>query len=234
MCSRYQLKVKESYELEDFLNSIDKGIISKTVSNNEGDLIANYNVAPTHVMPVSYFSKEGERVLESMSWGLIRWPQKPDKKYYSPVNARDDKLLESRMWNEPFKSTRCIIPLSGFYEWTGPKGNKTPHYIYPKDQPFFAAAGLYSNIGPDGSDLKSYTIITTEPNNMMENIHNRMPAFLHPEEFDDWLNPEHTTDYLSDMIKPFPNDTMDTYIVSKEVGNVKNNHPGLIEKAGLF
>lgn len=80
MCGRYQLKVKESYKLEDFLNSIDIGIIPKTVSDGDGNFIANYNVAPTHVMPVAYLSNEGERIIKSMSWGLIRWPQKPGKK----------------------------------------------------------------------------------------------------------------------------------------------------------
>lgn len=120
-----------------------------------------------------------------------------------------------------------------FYEWQGPKGNKVPHYIYPKEGEFLVAAGIYPGLSPlDG--IPSFSVITTSPNSLMEPIHDRMPAFLHPSEFDDWLNPEQPENLLADMIQPYPNDAISEHIVSKAVGNVRNNTPDLVEPATLF
>jgi putative SOS response-associated peptidase YedK len=167
----------------------------------------------------------------------MKWPTKDGKPNfkYSTFNARADKLQSSNLWKSVISdpSARCIIPLSGYYEFSGPKGNKTPHYFHPTGQKFFAAAGLYSKISPN-EGMNSFTIITTNPNDVQEPVHDRMPALLLPDEFDDWLNPGHSTDYIMEMLRPYPNDGMNQYIVSKEVNNAKNNHPGLIEKADLF
>lgn len=233
MCGRYAL-FKKLEEINDFLNAIDSGRYRNPGRQENIEFGPNYNVAPTHVMPVALTNEENQTVIEPMHWGFMGWKPKPGTKPFLPINTRDDSVVEKPMWKKAFSSSRCIVPASGFYEWSGKKGSKTPHYIYPVKEPLFGFAGIYSPLSPE-DDLKSYSIITTSPNNVMENIHDRMPVILHPSEFDDWLNPENNDpDYLTDFLQPYPDDAMDEYLVSKAVGNVRNNEPGLIEKADLF
>jgi putative SOS response-associated peptidase YedK len=226
---------EEQQEIEDFLNAVDGGQLPSLLNSDGG--YHNYNAPPTAVLPVSYRGEKDQRILEPMYWWFMKWPTKTGKPNfkYSTFNARVDTLQSSKLWKSVISdpSARCIIPLSGYYEFTGPKGNKTPHYFHPADQSFFAAAGLWSPISPNDG-MKSFTIITTDPNDVQEPVHDRMPALLLPEEFDDWLNPDHSTEYILDMINPYPNDAMDHYIASKEANSTKNNHAGLIEKADLF
>jgi len=140
------------------------------------------------------------------------------------------------MWKKPFLNARCIVPASGFYEWTGKKGNKIPHYIYPTMDKFMGFAGIFSDLAPEDKNSKrSYSIITTSPNKVMENFHERMPVILHPEEFNDWLNPDNNNpDFLTDYLRPYPDDAITEHIVSKFVGNVQNNSEELIQKVELF
>jgi len=124
------------------------------------------------------------------------------------------------------------VPARGFYEWSGKKGSKTPHYIYPVKEKFIGFAGIYSDLAPeDKQSTRSYSIITTKPNKLMEMIHDRMPVILHPSEFSDWLNPDNQSpDFLTDFLRPYPDDGLDEYIVGKAVGNVRNNNETLIQK----
>ncbi|MBO6794509.1 MAG: SOS response-associated peptidase [Balneolaceae bacterium] len=204
------------------------------VLERKGEITPNYNVAPTHTMPVAYVDEDGKRIAENMHWGFMGWKPKDGKKPFLPINTRDDSLTKKPMWQRAFQSRRCLIPMNGFYEWQGPKGKKTPHYIHPKnDGELLVAAGIFSDFSPiDGT--RSYSIITTKPNSIMESIHDRMPAFLHPSEFDAWLDPDRPDDLLLDMLQPYPDDALSEHIVSKAVGNVRNNEPGLVEPSTLF
>lgn len=222
MCGRYAL-FKLMNEIDHFLGTLER----------DGKLAPTYNVAPSHQMPVAYVNEEGKRVIELMHWGFMGWKPKGDQRPFTPINTRDDSIPKKPMWNRAFKGKRCLVPMNGFYEWTGSKGNKTPHFIYPKDEGLLAAAGIYSDLSPvDG--MRSYSVITTRPNHLMEDIHDRMPAFLHPEEFDQWLNADGEEDLLLDMLQPYPDDALDEHIVPKAVGNVRNNNPDLIQRATLF
>ncbi len=223
MCGRYALTIEEQQELEEFLNAVDNGITPSK----------NYNVAPSHKMPVAILDENGNRMLETLYWGFMGWRPKDGQKPFTPINTRDDSIASKPMWNRAFNSNRCIIPMNGFYEWTGTGKNKVPHFIYPTEGTFLAAAGIFSNISPV-EGVKSYSVITTRPNSLMENIHDRMPAFLHPTEFDDWLNPNNEQALLLDMLEPYPDDALSEHIVTKDVGRVQNNYPALIEKASLF
>ncbi|MDZ7717850.1 MAG: SOS response-associated peptidase [Balneolaceae bacterium] len=214
--------------MEEFLNAVDSGAIT----SEQDEPYGNYNVAPTHEMPVAFVDENGKRILDTMHWGFMGWKPKPGKKPFLPINTRDDSLLEKPMWKKPFIKSRCIVPASGFYEWAGKKGNKTPHYIYPTKEKFMGFAGIFSDLAPeDKASNKSYSIITTKPNKVMEDIHDRMPVILHPSEFDDWLNPDNQDpDYLTDFLRPYPDDAIDEYIVSKAVGNVRNNDKASLRK----
>ncbi len=207
MCGRYTLTFEQVQELEEFLDAWDREKGDRTTP------YGNYNVAPTHQMPVS-FLEEGRKIIENMHWGFMGWKPKPGQKPFLPINARDDSFGNKPMWTRAL-SKRCIIPISGFYEWKGPKGNKTPYYIYPTDGKFMAAAGVYSSLSPV-EGMKSYSVITTSPNSLMESIHNRMPAFLHPSEFEAWLNPDADTKLLLDMLNPYPVDVMDAMWFQKQ------------------
>lgn len=232
MCGRFTLTFEELMELEEFLNAAISGAVAK----NQNEPYGNYNVAPTHEMPVAFVDENGKRILETMHWGFMGWKPKPGKKPFLPINTRDDSVVKKPMWKKAFTSSRCIVPASGFYEWAGKKGNKAPHYIFPTKEKFMGFAGIFSDLAPEEkASNKSYSIITTKPNKVMENIHDRMPVILHPSEFDDWLNPDNQDpEYLTDFLRPYPDDAIDEYIVSKAVGNVRNNDESLTQKADLF
>jgi putative SOS response-associated peptidase YedK len=205
MCGRYHLSYKKRLEIDEFLAIVDRG--NYRAPGKQGELeFANYNVAPTSVMPVCRVNDEGKRVLDSMYWWYMKWLSKDGKPNYkySTFNTRDDRILDSKMWGKDFKEKqiRCIVPMNGFYEFTGAKGSKSAHYFYPKSTNFWGA---------------------------VEKAHDRMPAFLHPSEFEDWLNPEHSAEYLLDMLKPYPVDDMETYIASPKVSNSRNNGPELLD-----
>lgn len=235
MCGRYTL-FKKIEEIITFLNANDSGKYRTPDDQGEIEFRPNYNVSPTHIMPVAYTGDDGKRVLEPMHWGFMGWKPKDGKTPFLPINTRDDTITEKPMWSRAFTQRRCIVPANGFYEWAGKKGNKTPHYIYPKDGEFMGLAEIYSDLAPEDKSIDmSYSIITTSPNKVVEHIHDRMPVILHPSEFDDWLCTENNDpDYLKDFLRPYPDDGIQEYIVSKSVGNVQNNGPGLIEKADLF
>lgn len=257
MCGRYVLTYEELVELEEFLDAIDAGKYSFgegeemgvliTASDSEGITSVsgggsgggasvsvgisgseNFNVAPTNLMPLAYLNKEGVRILEKMHWGYMGWVPDGPQKTFLPINARDDSLLQKPMWKKAFQLRRCIVPMNGFYEWSGEKGKKTPHYIQSNQRKFLAAAGVYSDLSPQ-EGVKSYAIITTSPNALMEDIHDRMPAFLEPEEFEKWLDPDTPIEFLVDMLQPYPDDALKEHKVSKDVGSTRNNHAGLIE-----
>lgn len=225
MCGRYTL-FQELEEIDHFLNT----------QSRVDEYEESYNVAPTHEMPVAYRGQNGQNILEKMHWGFMGWKPKPGKRPFLPINTRDDSLTKKPMWTGAFLKRRCIVPASGFYEWTGSSGNKTPHYIQPAENGLLGFAGIYSDLSPEGkSSTKSYSIITTSPNKLMEPIHDRMPVILHPSEFDDWLNPGmEDPAYLKEFLRPYPDDALKEFIVSRQVGNVRSNHPGLVEKAELF
>ncbi len=223
MCGRYAL-FKLLDEIDHFLGVLER----------RGEITPNYNVAPTHTMPVAFVDDEGKRIAENMYWGFMGWKPKKGQKPFLPINTRDDSLTKKPMWRRAIQSKRCLIPMNGFYEWQGTKGKKTPHFIYPKNEgELLVAAGIYSELSPiDGT--KSYSVITTSPNSLMEPIHDRMPAFLHPTEFEDWLNPEQSINLMVDMLQPYPSDALTQHIVSKAVGSVRNNNADLVEPSTLF
>lgn len=221
MCGRYTIKPSMD-EIEAFLNAS---------AINYGHYHPSFNAAPAQNLPVAYKNEEEECVIESMNWGFIGWQPKAGERPFSIINTRDDKIPDKPMWYKAVSSRRCIVPISGFYEWKGPKGKKTPYYIYSASGPMLGLAGIYSNISPyEDRPIKTYSIITTSPNSMMKDIHNRMPAILHPTEFDDWLNPDvNNASLLLDLIRPYPDDALTFHEVGRAVGNVRNDNPELIE-----
>jgi len=200
----------------------------------------NYNVAPTHVMPIVRPSGNGREAVLA-GWGLIPFWMKPDKlakQAYATFNARSDRIASAPTFREPFKNRRCLVPATGWYEWqkiapsTSPKagaGTKKPYHFRPTAEPF-AFAGVYDVWNADGkSNITSFSIVTTEAAPTTAPYHDRMPLILEEGQFDDWMRgpPE----LAAAMMKPYGG-AVEIWPVGPEVGNVRNNRPELMEPLG--
>ncbi len=193
----------------------------------------SWNVAPASVLPVIIENSDGEREARSMQWGLTpRWAKPGDKKSVAPINARAETLAEKPMFRNLIKTRRCLVPANGFYEWKNLGDHKQPYFISLPDEPLYAFAGLYDEFEPDEGDVvASYTIITTEPNELMATLHTRMPVILHRDDEAEWLDLEVTdVAQVQRLLGPYPADEMQAVPVSRKVNNVRNDGPDLIEQ----
>jgi putative SOS response-associated peptidase YedK len=192
-----------------------------------------FNIAPTQ--PVLAIPNDDQNTADFFVWGLIPMWAKDPSIGNKLINARGETLEEKPAFRGSLKYKRCLIFADGFYEWKGSEGKKikTPFFIHMKDRKPFAFAGLWDSWNsPDGSLVKSCTIITTEPNELTGIIHNRMPVILHPRDYAKWLDPSpQTPDRLKPLIKPFPADLMDAYPVSTLVNTPANDRPELVVPA---
>ena len=192
-----------------------------------------FNVAPTQ--PVLAIPNDDQNTADFFVWGLIPMWAKDPSIGNRMINARAETLEEKPAFRGSLKYKRCLILADGFYEWKASEGKKakTPFFIHMKDRKPFAFAGLWDSWNsPDGSLVKSCTIITTEPNELTNLIHNRMPVILHPRDYAKWLDPSpQTPDRLKPLLKPFPADLMDAYPVSPLVNTPANDKPELVVPA---
>ncbi|MCI4645709.1 MAG: SOS response-associated peptidase [Hyphomonadaceae bacterium] len=192
---------------------------------------ATYNAAPMSLQPVIRPRERGAGLeMAPMLWNLIpSWWHKPLKeKTFPSFNARAETVAEKPVFRGAFRYRRCLVPMSGFYEWTGEKGSKIPFAISLRNRRWFCLAGLWDRAMIDGSEIDSFTVLTTQPNDLMAGIHTRMPVILRPEDYTRWLDPKNRL--VDDLYEPFPTADMQAWVVGPDVGNVRNNHPGLIEE----
>jgi putative SOS response-associated peptidase YedK len=198
----------------------------------------SYNVAPQSVQPVVRLSRDsGNREFALMRWGLVPFWAKDAKFGYSTINARAEEAAAKPAYREALKKRRCLAPADAFYEWqrgdNDKKGKKTkrPFAIALKSGEPYALAGLWEHWQPkEGAALETFTILTTDPNALMEPIHNRMPVILEPRDYSRWLDPGDPARPPVDLLRPFPAEKMVAWPVSDRVGNVRNNDPQLLEQ----
>ncbi|WNJ89185.1 SOS response-associated peptidase [Bosea sp. 685] len=155
----------------------------------QGNLPPRYNIAPTtHVHMI--VPTEGGRELRSARWWLIpSWWKKGIKEVPSTFNARVETVDTSPMFRDAFKRKRCIVPASGFFEWTGPKTDRTPHYFSAADSGLLGIAGLWESWkSPEGEEVTSCTMVVRDADEWTARYHDRMPSFLQPGDFDAWLS----------------------------------------------
>ncbi len=197
-----------------------------------GKLKPQYNIAPSQYVCIVNHDAKQENRLEMMKWGLVPFWAKDPKIGNRMINARVETLTTKPSFKKILKTKRCLVPCTGFYEWKKIDKRKVPYYIGLKNSKIFSLAGLY-DIWKDseGNELKTFTIITTEANNTLKPIHNRMPVIL-PEEFEEqWLTTRiQESDSIMQMLKPYPDEEMTSYVVSNEVNNPANNGPQLIRQ----
>jgi putative SOS response-associated peptidase YedK len=199
------------------------------VEHQQETLLPSYNVAPGATMPVVV--RNSPNRVELMKWGLIPFWAKDPKNSYKTINARAETVATSPVFREALKRRRCLVPASGFYEWQQTERGKLPYFIHLKDIELFAFAGLY-DVWQDaeGNELRTYTIITTTPNELVQPIHNRMPVILHPDDEAMWIDPKmNDTAALRALLQPFPNALMEAYPVSRAVNTAAIDTPALIE-----
>lgn len=212
---------------------LDELIVRYLIMENRlAKFAPNYNVAPMQFIPAIIEGKQGNRLGE-LRWGLVPSWAKEDKIGASMINARAESLPDKPAFRKLLTTRRCLIPADGFYEWQQRAGGKQPYRIVMKDGSPFAFAGLYDIwTGPQGNKLATCTIITTEPNSLMAEIHSRMPVILQPEHEAEWLARDNTdTGSLLKLLQPYDAAKMRAYPVSSAVGNVRNNTKELLEEA---
>lgn len=189
--------------------------------------VPHYNVAPTQ--PVAVIANNGQSKIEFFRWGLIPFWAKDPKIGNRMINARAETLAEKPSFRTAYRRRRCLVLADGFYEWRKEPGRttKTPMYIRLTSGEPFAFAGLWEAWrAPDDQTILSCTIITTTPNELVKEIHNRMPVILDPEAYDLWLDPaERQTDELDEWLRPYPAEQMLAYPVSTFVNSPANDTP---------
>jgi len=189
-----------------------------------------YNVAPTQ--DVVAVMNGDSRHLEMLRWGLIPSWAKEESIGSRMINARAETLAEKSSFKRLLHNRRCLIVADGFYEWAQQPGtkSKTPMYITLKDHELLAFAGLWNSWpNSDGQQLRTCTIITTEPNELMATIHNRMPALLLPDALTSWLDPSMQDEQeLRHLLRPYPTELMVARPVSRLVNNPKYDSAELI------
>lgn len=192
-----------------------------------------FNIAPSQ--PVLAIPNDERNAADFFVWGLIPMWAKDPSIGNRLINARGETIAEKPSFRGAFKYKRCLILADGFYEWKASPGKKTktPYFIHMKDRKPFAFAGLWDSWeSPDGSSVKTCTIITTEPNELMADLHNRMPAILHPRDYGKWLDVSpQTPESLLPLIKPYSADAMSAHPVSTLVNKPSNDSPELVVPA---
>jgi len=202
----------------------------------EPTVVPRYNIAPTQPVGLVRAQPQGEAYEWALAlWGLIpSWAKDPSIAA-SLINARAETVAEKPAFRAAFKRRRCLVPSTGFYEWQRLEKRKQPHYITLSNGDPFAIAGLWETWhAPDGSALDTCTLLTTEANELMQPLHNRMPVIIAPEDYSTWLGngsdaSRHELDQLRHLLRPYPADRMAAMPVSTFVNNARNEGAQCIE-----
>jgi putative SOS response-associated peptidase YedK len=200
------------------------------ISNRLDSLAPRYNIAPGQMVPV-IIANSPRRIL-LMRWGLIQHWAKDEKTAYKMINARVETLTQRPTFRGLLSHNCALVPACGYYEWEGEGRDKTPYYIHPQDEQFIAFAGLYDTwTKPDGEDLYTFTIITTEADPFMARFHNRMPVMLARELEDAWLDPALTQAHdVLDVLSRSTGLELDAYPVSRMVNRPSVDSELLIQR----
>lgn len=228
MCGRYTLS--QSAE----------ALAEKFQLDEVPSLESQYNVAPTRSVATIVIDQHShKRILRLLQWGLIPSWAKDPKIGSKMINARSETVSEKPSFRAAFRHRRCLVLADGFYEWqrgspTGQRRSqekKQPYYIRMKNEQPFAFAGLWEHWqGPGGSVIDSCTHLTTEPNELVRPLHDRMPVILKPENYELWLDPGiQQPEQLQPLLSPYPSEEMVAFPVSTQVNNPAANAPELVK-----
>lgn len=225
MCGRFALYADYGALLERF--EIEEAALGQDVYEE------NYNVAPSEQI-VAVINDGKRNRLGTFRWGLIPSWAKDQKIGYKMINARAETAAEKPSFRHAFKKKRCLIPANAFYEWKKGENGKMPMLIHLEGGELFAFAGLWESWeSPEGEVIHSCTILTTQPNAVMADIHDRMPVILAKEAEKIWLDPNiQDPELLQELIKPYDSEELEAYEVSGAVNSPRNKGQELIRKIG--
>ncbi len=193
-------------------------------------LAKRYNIAPTQMVPVVRCCENDHNQLEEMKWGLIpSWAKEPSIGSHM-INARSETVHEKPAFRHAIKYRRCIVPASGFFEWSHAGDSKQPYYIRLLDNSPMGLAGILETCKtPSGDQLESFSILTTSTNSLVSQLHDRMPVILHSDEYALWLNRNmHEPEQLTHLYLPYPADLMTAIKVSPFVNSPAHDSPECI------
>ena len=194
-----------------------------------------YNIAPMQLAPIIRQRPTGERVTHLLRWGLIPSWSTDETIATKLINARGETLAGKPSFRASFKSRRCIVPASGFFEWQRTKSGKQPYLISPVGADLFGFAGLWERwTRPNGEAIDTFTVITTEANEAMAPVHDRMPVILAHENFGAWLARDSESGILKSLLRPCVSEFIRMHSVSRAVGNVANDSDDLVVPLAQF
>ncbi len=215
-------------------SSLPEVFAARLGARGELDLRPSYNVAPSQPALIARTDPNGRRELAAVRWGLIPFWAKDPKIGYKMINARAETVATKPAYRQAFRQRRCLIGADGFYEWQATEGGKQPFLIRLKDGEPFAFAGLWERWEGEGRVIESCSIIVTEANERLREIHDRMPVILAPEVYDQWLKGESANvTALESLLRAYPAKLMEAYPVSRAVNSPRNDGPELIEKTNV-
>jgi putative SOS response-associated peptidase YedK len=222
MCGRYTHKLTWKQIVELYRLTLPE----EPPENFKGE---SYNVAPTDVMPIVRPAGNGREVLMAR-WGLVPFWSKPEeaaKPPHSTISARSDRIWTAPTYREAFKTRRCLVPATGWYEWQkiDPK-TKRPYHFRPTADPF-AFGGIYDVWKGGGKVITSFSIVTTAAAPSIAPYHDRMPLVLDEGQFEDWMR--EPPERAGEMMKSYAG-AIEVWQVPADVGNVRNNRPDLMER----
>jgi putative SOS response-associated peptidase YedK len=225
MCGRYRRTTREEELARRYKIAIPR----------QTDLPISWNIAPGEkILAIRFNPKTGQRTLDALRWGLIPSWASDEKIGYRTINARMETLDTAPSFRGAFKKRRCLIPANGFYEWQRNGALRSPFAIAMHDDQPFVFAGLWEGWKAPGSVdwIRTCTIITTESNELVAQIHNRMPVILPEEHHAAWLG-ETGAKELKSLLRPFPAEAMKMWEISPRVNSPKNNDAELLRPYGL-
>ena len=223
MCGRYAIFGPVSRRNREALEFLEQ----------QQNFTPTYNAVPTQQLPVFRVSARHDRELALLRWGLVPFWAKNAAIGAKLINARGDTVAEKPAFREAFRRRHCLVPMSGFYEWRKVGTGRMPYYVHLLNTDVFAVAGLHEFWpGRDGTaPIESFTVITTEANELMRPLHDRMPAILHESDYEAWLAPkDQDPAALRALLAPYPAEEMRAYLVSPRINSAKNDGPELIQE----
>ncbi|MDE2892738.1 MAG: SOS response-associated peptidase [Chloroflexota bacterium] len=224
MCGRFTLTVEQQQLVE---NMLKYGI---EVSFDYFSIVPRFNIAPTQLHPIILADREA-LLVQPARWGLVNAWARDAKRAARQINARSETVAESRAYARPFKRQRCLVPADGWYEWSGPKNERQPHWIHRADREPFLFAGLYDiwHPEPDRPTL-TFTILTMDATDALASIYPRMPVVLPADRQEAWLDAgNRDSESLLPLLDIPPDDAFIAQPVSTRVNSVKHDDPSLLE-----
>jgi len=231
MCGRYGRRADKQRIAEWFHTHNTDVFNDEYYEINSTRLAPSYNIAPESIQPVVRLDRDtGERVLALMKWGLVPYWSKAPKANFSSINARSDKLESSGAWREPWRHRRCLIPANFFFEWEplskeeAKKKLSKPWAVSLADEQLFAFGGIWNRWkGLDENQnqmvVESFSIVTTDPNEVLEPFHNRCPLIIEPKDYERWLAPGEPSHLPIDLVRTWPAEGMKAWRVAKLQGD---------------